>query len=95
METQALTPPSKVAFVVTLGSRWKNDNRGGFTFGIENMPSDIEYFIVRPMDLGLEMFLSQLLAALTSDREVRVEYVNTNVQPSGKYEGDVIAIHSN
>lgn len=94
MSTTLTSQPGRVTRVNVMGSRWLNENRGGFTFSINSMPSDIDYFIVRPLDLGLELFFTQLLTAQSHDRNVSIDYVRTNPTGGGKYEGDVIAIAS-
>lgn len=96
MSTTVFSEASVVAYVITMGSRWRDDNRGGFYFGFpSNMPSGIEYFIVKPMDVGLELFFTQLMTAMGNNRAVRVEYVVGGNSYGGKKEGDVVALHSN
>jgi hypothetical protein len=84
--------PRPVAWVRVLGSNWGNENKGGFIFALNPNPANIEYFIVRPMDVGLELFLSLALAARANSLRLEVEYRKTNLTESGKYEGDVVAI---
>ena len=59
---------------------------------LTTMPSDIAYFIVRPMDVGLELFLTLALAAKSSGRNVEVEYKQVNRQGDGRYEGELISL---
>lgn len=83
----ALSSTSTVNSVKVMGSKWGNSNRGGFMFTLTSNPTGVSYFIVRPMDVGLELFLAQLLEAKALGKQVQVEYDLVN-----SVEGDVKAI---
>lgn len=96
MSTTVSSEANNVAWVIAMGSKWPDDRRGGFYFGlVPPMPTNIEYFIVKPMDLGLDLFFAQLMTALANDRNMRVEYVVGGTSYGGKKEGEVVALHSN
>lgn len=94
MSDRDWTQADEVMEIVTLGSKWGNENRGGFYFNLKShMPGDVDYFIVRPMDLGLEVFLTQLLSAISNTRQVEIHYEKeVPTENAGKFEGDVVAI---
>jgi hypothetical protein len=86
------SPTSQVKQIVQMGGRWGNGNAGGFYFYLVNMPADIEYFIVRPTDVGVKAFLTQCELSLSVGRPITVEYDKTNFVAGTKYEGDLRAI---
>ena len=94
MSDRFWTEPDYVASLVAMGSRWGNENRGGFLFHLSSvMPGDIDYFIVRPMDVSLELFLTLLLTAEGNHLKVMIHYEKGSATENpGKYEGDVVAI---
>jgi hypothetical protein len=81
-----------VTWIQEYGSNWANANKGGFSFRLASMPSDIDYFIVRPGDVSVKNFLSTIQLAVTSGRQVIVEYNRTNATSGGKYEGDIVSL---
>lgn len=87
-----MTQPLPVTWVNVMGSNWGNENRGGFTFNLDPMPGDVVYFIVRPMDVGLEMFLTGTLHAVANKSKVEVEYSKLNAQEDGRFEAEVVAM---
>ena len=94
MNERFWTQAAEVLHVITLGSKWGNENRGGFYFILKSqMPGDVDYFIVRPMDLCLELFFTQILSAISSTRQVEIHYEKEiPTENAGKFEGDVVAI---
>lgn len=75
--------------IYILGSAWDDDFRGGFRFKLNStyMPLGIDWFVVRPNDLGLENFLSTLLNAVANDLRVKVLY-QTDSNDGPDYSGD-------
>lgn len=57
-----------------MGSNWGNTNKGGFYFYTASQPSGVDYFIIRPTDVGLEMFLSQILTAKARNWPLVISY---------------------
>lgn len=88
------TPPAKCTSIVALASSWDDtpQDRGGFHFYLSDMTNTapgIDVFVVHPMDVGLELCFAILVAAMSHNRDVRVDYVN-NARV-----GEVRAVHLN
>lgn len=80
---------STVSSVKVYGSKWGNSNRGGLIFYLTTMPTTnkVNYFIVRPTDVSVDLFMSQLMEAKARGKQVNVEYTIENT-----IEGGVVSI---
>lgn len=90
MSNTSLTPVDKVTAIVASSSKQDGGlEPGGLHFYVVNMPSEITFFKINPMDVGLELCFTILVSAMTNNRNVRVEYVK-----NGSI-GEVKAVHLN
>lgn len=90
MSNTSLTPAGQVGAIVASSSK-QNDGLepGGLHFYLENMPPDITFFRISPLDVGLELCFTILVSAMINHRNVRVDYVkNESI-------GEVKAVHLN
>jgi hypothetical protein len=88
-DTNVNSDPAHVTGITLMGELWGNANRGGFFFMTDNLPSGIDYFIVRgESELYVNRLLATLLSAKSTNSTVVINYTNDLVS----FEGDVIAI---
>ena len=87
-DTIEVSEPAHVTGIQLMGELWGNENRGGFYFYTDNLPSGIDYFIVRG---GSELYIDRLLATLLSAKSMNKRVV-INYTKFTSNEGDVVSI---
>ena len=83
---------TKIDEISVMGQNWHNSNRGGITFKTDKEPKGVGYFIIRPNDIALQLYLSQLLSAQVKGSSVNITYKKTCHKKD--CEGEVIAIRT-
>jgi len=87
-DTIEVSDPAHVTGITFMGELWGNPNRGGFYFKTDNLPSGIDYFIVRgESELYVDRLLAIVLSAKSMNKTVVISY--TEIDPTY---GDVISI---
>jgi len=83
-----VSDPAHVTEITFMGELWGNPNRGGFYFKTDNLPSGINYFIVRGgSELYIDRLLATLLLAKSMNKRVVINYTKVT-----STEGDVVSI---